>query len=858
METGSTSASLSAQEIEESLDALLDRARRSQSPLPQQLFLVSGGSSYPHILPLYTPKQKNQQEEAGTESLARIFQPLIASRLSESKDSDIITGVSFLYALFQVDRQSASYIFQDDGFVDLLSTLIVSPSPPLSLAVARLFAQASGHKTCRMVFPTEVVTWLRSQSRQAGDHAIRAAGILALIKLSRGTTSDSSGPLMEMIVGNTDTRTFVNDAVEGLTYLSVAPPIKQSLADTAVLRTLFTLVQKRTKSAGLPDHATVLYGVLAITANICAYKPRLSQEERQGDEELSHPLDADIHVQTRCRTAIDSGILGVLAVAAGAESAASRVLVGRIYLSLVEDKRNRGRILQGGGVKNLSRTIKSYPSSSPDSLPSEALVPIQALAKLAITSSPIQVFGPNEGNMMDAVRPLSQLVLHPSASTLQQFEAMMALTNLASHSPVCASKVASFPNLLNRVELLLLDDHTLVRRASSELICNLIAGSDEVFARYGGKEGNDQLRTSKIQLLIAMSDVEDLPTRLAASGALAMLTGTPGACRAVFELQRERHRAFSVIGRLIDPSVQIGDAEGESEATPVKGDPGLVHRGVVCVRNILSAEKSLSHTELVEEVERAGLFMVFSKLLNGDLGSYDSTILQSAAEVAKMLADVSTRVARKWFQRDKRSRRQDDEDDPAFSTLPAGLRHSIDEAFDTCAVPRTRAFTQQNDELDAPGGFIIDSATGSDIPGDDFYIPLPSIPRTLRLLDLESDDEILGVFRNAASGWGAGNADNEGVNRKDWRAICATLLEGQEGNRARHEQEESSDEYHDDISGTAKSNQATSGSRKPSSKFPTSNSDAVHLTAEQRAICKEDFARFFSCRSRCSTGLASA
>lgn len=242
----------------------------------------------------------------------------------------------------------------------------------------------------------------------------------------------------------------------------------------------------------------------------------------------------------------------------------------------------------------------------------------------------------------------------------------------------------------------------------------------------------------------------------------------------------------------------------------------------------------------------------------------------------------------------QRSRRQDDEDDPAFSTLPAGLRHSIDEAFDTCAVPRKQAFTQQNDnELDAPGGFIIDSATvhageepggflvvsesstsrvqGSDVPGDDFYIPLPSIPRTLRLLDLESDDEVLGVFRNAASGWGAGNADNEGVNRKDWRAICATLLEGQEGialgseetgvvemeedsgsegdeyqmSVLSSEQEESSDEYHDDISGTAKSNQATSGSRKPSSKFPTSNSDAVHLTTEQRAICKEDFARFF-------------
>ncbi|KAI6136385.1 hypothetical protein F5141DRAFT_1039798 [Pisolithus sp. B1] len=245
----------------------------------------------------------------------------------------------------------------------------------------------------------------------------------------------------------------------------------------------------------------------------------------------------------------------------------------------------------------------------------------------------------------------------------------------------------------------------------------------------------------------------------------------------------------------------------------------------------------------------------------------------------------------------QRSRRQDDANDPAFLTLPAGLRRSIDEAFDTCAVPREQAFTRRNNNEIAvpggfmtdnvgsatahaeeePGGFIVDSKSstsrvqGSDKPGDDFYIPLSSIPRTLHLLDLESDDEILGVFRNAASGWGAGNADNEGVNRKDWRAICAVLLEGQEGNVLGSEEtaaveveedsgsegdeyqmsvlssepEESSDEYHDDISGTAKSNQATSASRKPSSKFSASSSDAVHLTTEQRAICREDFARFF-------------
>ncbi|KAI5997958.1 hypothetical protein EDD15DRAFT_2242771 [Pisolithus albus] len=176
------------------------------------------------------------------------------------------------------------------------------------------------------------------------------------------------------------------------------------------------------------------------------------------------------------------------------------------------------------------------------------------------------------------------------------------------------------------------------------------------------------------------------------------------------------------------------------------------------------------------------------------------------------------------------SHRRDDADDPAFSTLPAGLRRRIDEAFDTCAVSRKQASTPQNDnELAAAGGFIVDSAT------------------------VHEDEEpggFLVVFRNAASGWGAGNAGNDGVNRKDWRAICATLLEGEEGialgseetgvveveedsgsegdeyqmSVLSSEQEESSEEYHDDFCGTDKSIQATS---------------------EQRAICKEDFARFF-------------
>ncbi|ETW75863.1 hypothetical protein HETIRDRAFT_455518 [Heterobasidion irregulare TC 32-1] len=75
------------------------------------------------------------------------------------------------------------------------------------------------------------------------------------------------------------------------------------------------------------------------------------------------------------------------------------------------------------------------------------------------------------------------------------------------------------------------------------------------------------------------------------------------------------------------------------------------------------------------------------------------------------------------------------------------------------------------------------------------HIPLSRIPHALQLLDLPpADEQILTVFRNAASGWrtrglraGQGEGEEEEeegagevVSRRDWRAVCAVLLEGQD------------------------------------------------------------------------------
>ncbi|OAX40075.1 ARM repeat-containing protein [Rhizopogon vinicolor AM-OR11-026] len=676
-----------------SLDNLLGKARDPATFLPDELsYLISAFvPSHPEIsrskaylvLSAFCQgiRSQNPQESgsnnSATESLAKVFQPLIISHISNHQQQDtIVVGLSFFSALFQVDWQSASHIFGQDGVVEYLSdALDLFPSASVALEVTRLIGQASGHKSCRALIPEEIITWLGTKSRHAMDKDLRAAAAIALVKLSRGAATDASegtdppqaassasndmelaSMLKRMVISDTDSVSLLNDVVEGLAYLSVDADVKQALAnDPKFLQQLFALVPRRKALATSATNSSLLFGILIIISNLCAYRPRLSQEDAQisklksmakasngsnktAAEGPPNILEDDATVKSRCRQVLASGALDVLSVASGIESQGIKLALGKIYLSIVEDKDNRGKVLQSGGARSLSRVIQSSSSSTSSSTPIDAsfLIAIQALAKLTITSSPLQVFGPADGAMLDAIRPLSQLLLHSSSNLLQQFEALMALTNLASHTTGCADRIASTSDLLNKVELLMLEDHTLIRRAATELICNLLGGSEKVFSRYGGSPDVHAAK-SKLQVLLAMSDVDDLPTRLAASGALAMVTGSSTACRAVFELQLDRHRAFLVIARLIDPSVILEDDPDDDEGA---GDPGLVHRGVVCFCNILNPQNALPRALLAEEVMKAGLVNVIARLLKGELGSFETAVTTPAAEILKHLIEL--------------------------------------------------------------------------------------------------------------------------------------------------------------------------------------------------------------------------
>ena len=277
--------------------------------------------------------------------------------------------------------------------------------------------------------------------------------------------------------------------------------------------------------------------------------------------------------------------------------------------------------------------------------------------------------------------------------------------------------------------------------------------------------------------------------------------------------------------------------------------------------------------------------------------------------------------------------------DPAFALLPSALRKRIDDALDAAidgahdgslpARKRRKVDPEAGpggfvvDNVPAPGGFFPDTPAGGflvDEPqGGGFVrdsspqvaegsldgdseghreIPLLLIPTALQLLDLPPDDEdVLAVFRNAASGWGgraqdghtSEAADDGGafVSRKDWRAVCAALLdtgreeedaEMDEGGASGEEEaeggsdsaeeyvesggdsgsefdEEDSDEYVESGARASGQRQAggTKGKKSASTKgrgrgrrSTTSSSDGeARLSERQRRECRATFRLFF-------------
>lgn len=348
-------------------------------------------------------------------------------------------------------------------------------------------------------------------------------------------------------------------SLESLAYLTLtpSPSIKSIATDATFLSAIFGLAgrTKESQASGARD-----YAIATLLDHLTAFPPPLDAKSEAAQVErlkrFASGGGADVDGRTAVRSETTSDVearivrlvqhdtspIPTIRQLCTSPSVQTRRLAARILHSFVTPRKLRGQLLQAGVARLLLSLIRHLPM--PFS-PAEDTPAIQSLAKLLITANPLLVFGPTASSplLLEASTALTLPLGAPAAAfegvnLLPRFESVMALTNIASLDPSLTETLARLklrdrPDtlLLTAVEELLLSQNTMLRRAATELVCNLVA-SDAGIEYFEPTSVSSDPDTSKppsprLHVLLALASSPDTPTRLAASGALTSLVYSP-------------------------------------------------------------------------------------------------------------------------------------------------------------------------------------------------------------------------------------------------------------------------------------------------------------------------------------------
>lgn len=238
----------------------------------------------------------------------------------------------------------------------------------------------------------------------------------------------------------------------------------------------------------------------------------------------------------------------------------------------------------------------------------------------------------------------------------------MALTNLATIDPSFANRIVGATitppvddtmwrgsgrddkiKIITRIEELLLDSNTLVRRAATELVCNLV-NSPSGHAHFAGESGSTDASArveSRLNVLLVLTSIDDTPTRLAAGGSLAIISESPQAAAALLAISDEtsnRSTWTRVLG-LLEGTVPETDEEGEDipviSSTPP--NPDLVHRAVIILLNLVeyASQMEARRQTILTEARAAGVEGKVMSAVRANMNRRE--IIEPAVELLKLL-----------------------------------------------------------------------------------------------------------------------------------------------------------------------------------------------------------------------------
>lgn len=393
-------------------------------------------------------------------------------------------------------------------------------------------------------------------------------------------------------------------AIEALAFLSFDGDVKEELVtDKAALDALFEQIRNHS------ENAPIVYSILNIFVNLTnSYhkeekSPELVELARFAKQHVpqEHPKDSPEILKRRICQLVVTEIVSTL-VMLEPNTNNERELLSRILNAMAEHEETRGRMIQQGAVKLLLKLASQGKEKRSELF---VLLAAQALARLGITINPEFVYLGQK--MLAAVKQLRKL-LHPDCTALQNFEGLLALTNIAQASADARAHILR-DNGFSQIESLMFEDHLLIRRAAVECIVNIIK-EDDVIKLY--EADND-----RVKFLVVLCQEEDIATVKAASGALAMLSQvSEKACEKIYTaMDWEEIMIYLLTNQELD----------------------LVHRAAVIVQSLVYCENIELPKKLFESKVFEALLALTLQNGNQQISEPVSNILKDCLERAKQL-----------------------------------------------------------------------------------------------------------------------------------------------------------------------------------------------------------------------------
>lgn len=560
--------------------------------------------------------------EASKEVAESMVEKFMVVRIAREEDDELRAVFSAAAALFPVATELIAKLMLTGGYMESIVGLLRARPEDVEAAALEMLNAACVDKNCRQAVKTHCYGYLQSVSNSNSPASATAAVVLAKLQHSQGPGETSNLGEMEDL-----TKTFMgllttpdveqqqkDISLEGLAYTSLNGPIKNSLvSDATFLSTLITTLKASSSSP------STLFGALTIINNIITYPPLLSSDEKRlsqlkkyaearGHSSAPDPTESTESVTTRCTAVLNAGVIPALISVHRALTPTGALLTAKILLSLSQHPAHRGTFAKEGGVKlllHLAAPLSQLSSSEGTGGNEIALTAAHSLARVLISLNPGHIFTTGFP-VTSPIRPLLAL-LKPDNRTqnlLPVFESLLALTNLASTGDDVRDlilRLAFTPD----IEDLLLSGNERIQRAAVELVCNLMA-STRCVALYA--DGTPQAK-QRLSILIALTDSDDLKTRLAAGGAVAMLLEYEQAVEILLNTDRGVERCMGM----------VTDEEED-----------MRWRGLVCIGCLVGVQAGKKRIKEAggEEIVRDGL-----------RSTRNPGVLQVGVEVLKALKD---------------------------------------------------------------------------------------------------------------------------------------------------------------------------------------------------------------------------